>query len=601
MAEPQDGRHRVGAYRVPVAQCRSLKLVTVMQGSTVRNKKVQRKGLIVSTAAIIAVLLVLDWFGGGFSRRLVTGSAELEIASIPAGAAVFVDGEPAGSTPLTARIPPGMVVVKLTHPFHPDHVERLTASRGEHLVRTVTLAPANGVLRVVTNPKGAQVTLDGAALSGATPLVLDPILAGTHEVRMSIPGRATVARSVDVLPDAEAEVSVDLERIPMGVLVIQTTPEDAEVQFKGADLRYRSGMELPIGDYPIEVRRSGYAAKQDEVKVRVGRNVHTVQLEQQYGALRIRPAPGNATIEIHHGSGRLARTERYQDGMRLAAGKIEIDAHASGYRRYHRVVELGPGGLDLTVQLERIDAKAGAVIRDPMRAGGQAPAVVVIAPGTFLLGSTQVTLEQPFAIGVYEVTRAQYGAFTDATGAVFPSGRDDETDAHPVVKVDHREALAYTEWLSAQTQQRYRLPSEAEWQYVAAAGKANDYGLDDAAQPLCTYGNIADATAKERFREWTTVACRDGFVRTAPVGSFRPNAFGVYDLIGNVSEWVLDCWQADHSGARRDGSARLEAGCGSFVVKGGSWDASADEARVNAREPASSAGDDRGFRVLREF
>jgi formylglycine-generating enzyme required for sulfatase activity len=129
----------------------------------------------------------------------------------------------------------------------------------------------------------------------------------------------------------------------------------------------------------------------------------------------------------------------------------------------------------------------------------------------------------------------------------------------------------YLPWLSRKTGKTYRLLSEAEWEYVARAGTTTRYHFGDSERDLCTYGNVADLSAKEKNPGWTLANCRDGHVNTAPVGSFQPNAFGLYDVHGNVWEWVQDCWNGNYSGAPSDGSARTTVDCGRRVLRGGSW------------------------------
>lgn len=135
------------------------------------------------------------------------------------------------------------------------------------------------------------------------------------------------------------------------------------------------------------------------------------------------------------------------------------------------------------------------------------------------------------------------------------------------------DAQAYAAWLSARTGKRYRVPSEAEWEYAARGGMSTSrYWGDDAAE-VCQYGNISDAAAAEahpdlRKEPTRLMACHDGYVYTAPVGKFAPNRFGLHDVIGNVWEWTADCYTPNFDGAPTDGSA-WKKDCERYVVKGG--------------------------------
>ncbi|MDE0004562.1 MAG: SUMF1/EgtB/PvdO family nonheme iron enzyme [Rhodospirillaceae bacterium] len=263
------------------------------------------------------------------------------------------------------------------------------------------------------------------------------------------------------------------------------------------------------------------------------------------------------------------------------------------------------------------------VLRNPgtrFRDCPSCPEMVVLRAGTFRMGCKEgetvfdcysMDAAKPvhevqvasFALSIHEVTRAEYAAFVSATSHE-PGGcgvrsrewetrrfrRDrwvwnsrfqdqaswrapgfDQGNDHPVVCVSWEDASAYVEWLSAETGAVYRLPSEAEWEYAARAGTATNRFVEDR---LCDHGNIYDRTAEEPRSSYNyrDAPCTDGFVWTAPVGSFPANAFGLRDMRGNVEEWVADCWHDDYVRAPQDGSAWTDGGeCGGRVLRDGSW------------------------------
>ena len=251
----------------------------------------------------------------------------------------------------------------------------------------------------------------------------------------------------------------------------------------------------------------------------------------------------------------------------------------------------------------------------------ECPLMVAVPSGNFLMGSPaseegrwaaaegpqhRVTIAEPFAVGMYEVTRGEFGQFVDATGSLIENGcyGDDEnwrapgfeqTDSEPVVCVNWNDAQRYVGWLSERTGQEYRLLSEAEWEYAARGGTetARYWGEDEAGQ--CRHANGADATF-----EWG-IDCSDGYHRTAPVGSFYPNAYWLYDVLGNVSEWTADCWNYSYEGAPVDGSAWEQGECGRRVARGGSWILDSDELRSASRTTyyTGTRNGDLGFRVAR--
>ena len=197
------------------------------------------------------------------------------------------------------------------------------------------------------------------------------------------------------------------------------------------------------------------------------------------------------------------------------------------------------------------------------------PEMVEIPGGSFRMGCVSgqdcYDDEQPvhtvrverFELSKYEVTFEEYDRFTAATGRARASDEGWGRGRRPVIRVSWEDAEAYTRWLSQQTGQRYRLPSEAEWEYAARAGTATVY----------SWGNEIGrnrANCNGCSSQWDSE-------KAAPVGSFSPNAWGLYDLHGNVGEWVQDCWNWNYEGAPESGPAWESGDCSRRVLRGGSW------------------------------
>ena len=276
---------------------------------------------------------------------------------------------------------------------------------------------------------------------------------------------------------------------------------------------------------------------------------------------------------------------------------------SSGYAR--------TGYLTASQAAELIAAGRGAS-REPGRRfraceGSWCPELVVVPSGTFMMGSPEsesgrrdregprhrVRIGKAFAVGVTEVTRGEFGRFVHETGhstgdrcRTYEDGEWDwrsgvswrkpgysQTDGHPVVCVSWEDAQAYVRWLSSETGGGYRLLSESEWEYVARGGTrtSRNWGTGETGQ--CGYANGADRALKRRYGdwEWPIASCDDGHVHTAPVRSYVKNGFGLYDVMGNVWEWVEDCWNEDYTGAPSNGSAWESGDCGRRVLRGGSW------------------------------
>ena len=232
-----------------------------------------------------------------------------------------------------------------------------------------------------------------------------------------------------------------------------------------------------------------------------------------------------------------------------------------------------------------------------------------------------VSIDDAFAAGRYEVTRKEYAAFIADTGnssegCMVYDGRwqfsenmswrrpgFDQDDNHPVTCISWEDARVYTQWLSRKTSQTYRLLSASEWEYIARdGGRAEEVGRTPP-EAACTAGNVADLDAAGQYPGWQVVNCSDNYVHTAPVGSYTANALGVFDLTGNVFEWVGDCWNDDYKAAPTDGSAWNGGDCRRRVLRGGSWFSRPQYLRAAFRNrfDADLRSSSFGFRVAREL
>lgn len=183
-----------------------------------------------------------------------------------------------------------------------------------------------------------------------------------------------------------------------------------------------------------------------------------------------------------------------------------------------------------------------------------------------------VTFTRPFAVGKFEVT------FNEWEGCVAKGKCEPLDDAdwgrgrRPAINVSWSQAIAYTKWLSATTGQHYYLPTNAEWEYAARAGLSMNRFFGIPLGEICKYANVYDQASHREFEfNWEHVPCDDGQVVTALVGSFQPNAFGLYDMIGNVFEWTEDCASPNWRGAPLDGGAWLKGDCSLRGYRGASW------------------------------
>jgi formylglycine-generating enzyme required for sulfatase activity/class 3 adenylate cyclase len=236
------------------------------------------------------------------------------------------------------------------------------------------------------------------------------------------------------------------------------------------------------------------------------------------------------------------------------------------------------------------------------------PEMVVIPAGNFQMGAAPgeherfsvpaieagrdqpqhpVTIAKRFALAKFDITRGEFAAFTKATNfkplpgcqtiangawlaqpqATWEEPGYAQTDQDPVVCMNQLEINAYLGWLRRSTGKEYRLPSEAEWEYAARGGTTTAYYWGDDPKGACTFENVADQTYGEKYNVAGVIPCRDGFADLAPVGSFKPNPFGLYDVLGNNFVLLADCWNESYAGAPSDGSTWTTGDCTRIVAR----------------------------------
>jgi formylglycine-generating enzyme required for sulfatase activity len=294
---------------------------------------------------------------------------------------------------------------------------------------------------------------------------------------------------------------------------------------------------------------------------------------------------------------------------------------------------LGASGL-AQAQSAAVSLAPGGVFADC----ANCPEMVVIPPGSFTMGYEggvnderyegpphPVSIDYSFAFGRLEITQAQFAEFVADTNyqagtdcrmwtgeTVEPvAGKDwrdpgygrPPRDDDPVACVSWYDAKAYVAWLAKRTDKPYRLPTEAEWEYVAHGGDQTAYSWGDDPDAGCAVANYYDQAAAG-LRPWEPVACNDGQRIVAPVGSLAPNPFGVYDITGNVWEWAEDCYLVPYSVQPTDGTAyQTDGACEKRVVRGGAWHSRATWQRptFRGRDTEDFVTQVFGIRVVREL
>jgi formylglycine-generating enzyme required for sulfatase activity len=315
------------------------------------------------------------------------------------------------------------------------------------------------------------------------------------------------------------------------------------------------------------------------------------------------------------------------------------------------------GGMDSTVtQLRRRmeeariygGLKPGQIIRDHfVNQGFWTPESVIVKAGSFIMGSSafeegrkdnegpehRVSFRRGFAIGRSEITVDQFRVFVSKTGYKTDAERQgystiydhfsgrltrrdgvdwemdyegkEAADDLPVVHVSWNDATAYTKWLSRGTGKPYRLPTESEFEYALRAGSKERYWWGDGSPKDVIENLTGERDVSRSRRQWESFfeGYRDRHWGPAPAASFKPNPFGLFDIGGNVGEWVMDCWHDSYIRAPTDGSAWINPGCNSRVIRGAFWASSPDQARSAYRLTAEPDSRDAriGFRIARDL
>ncbi|MFC3115251.1 bifunctional serine/threonine-protein kinase/formylglycine-generating enzyme family protein [Cellvibrio fontiphilus] len=316
-------------------------------------------------------------------------------------------------------------------------------------------------------------------------------------------------------------------------------------------------------------------------------------------ALQVKTVPAQARVRV------LNIPERYQPGMQLPPGSYHLEVSHPGYDMQRSWVEITDQDLSPSFTLNQ-SLKPGEAMSSELVAAikSQGPEMVRIPSGSFLMGHKdtvtampvhKVTINKAIAMSKYEITFDDYDIFAQATNRALPSDNRWGRGNRPVINVNFEDARAYAKWLSETTGKKYRLPTEAEWEYVARANSKSLFWWGD---------DVKDAAGRANCRR----GCNSKFsglfgAKTAPVGSYPANAFGIYDTAGNVAEWVEDCFADNYNLHPKNGQALLIKNCDARVVRGGSAKDNAERLASHIRDyhHAEIFDSHLGFRVVMDL
>ena len=490
---------------------------------------------------------------------LVPNWAPLTVATFPANATVSLDGTVVGSTPLEHRIEAGERVVEIRRQGFKSISRRFQVTAGEAVdLGLVRLVPEDGRLTVASDPTGATVTIDGI-FSGTTPLAIDLAPGASYKVTVSMAGRSTFTTVVEISSGRRSEVRAELELLA-GEVSVTSLPPGAQLLIDGVPSGTTNQiLELEARPHQIEIQLDGY------VRYRT----------------TLTPEPG-----------------------------LPQAVHAE-------LKEEGPAGLPATIT------------------SPQGAEMVLVGPGRFTMGAArrepgrranevlhEVELTQPFYLATREVTNKEFREFRSGHRSGAIGSYNLEIDHHPVVNVTWNDAAKYCNWLSESAglppvyvdrggrmvarspfSQGFRLPTEAEWAWAARypnSASARKYAWGDSLPVPPEAGNYGDSTGASVLGG-AIPGYRDNHGATAPVGSYQANPLGLYNLGGNVSEWIHDVYAVTPSPPNevsRDPTGPSEGAY--HVIRGASWmDTNTTELRLSYRDYGDSARPDLGFRIAR--
>ncbi|MCL6417549.1 SUMF1/EgtB/PvdO family nonheme iron enzyme [Aestuariirhabdus sp. Z084] len=379
-------------------------------------------------------------------------------------------------------------------------------------------------------------------------------------------------------------------------LTVNTQPDDALVVLLGHPDPYQPGMRLNEGEYQVQVARPGYVTAMETLRMDGKNQTISIKLQPETYRFSINATPADSKIRI------LNIKPRYRDNIALEPGRYMVEVSKKGFQPFKDWVELGRRDKSIDITLRPVP-KAGFVFRNHLKDGSSGPSMVIIPPGSFMMGSKASEDEQPrhrvkiakaFAISRHEIVFAQYDKFTRATGRKLAKDKGWGRNTRPAINVSWEDAQAYVNWLSKVTGKHYRLPTEAEWEYAARAGSSKAYWWGNAiGEKNANCGDGCSDLLSSIFSR----------KRSEPVGQYKANGFGLYDTQGNVAEWVEDCYANDYSRAASDGSALEFSFCNRRVARGGSFDSKASEITVSSRDAykAEHRTANVGFRIVVEL
>ncbi|CAA0091039.1 Serine/threonine-protein kinase pkn1 [Halioglobus japonicus] len=560
----------------------------------------------------------------------------ISIDSSPQGASVTVDGESVGKTPLVdLPLAQGEYQLLLEEPRHLPLTQTLQVTgRNVQQDIAVQLAPAWAMVTIDSVPAGATILLDGEA-AGTTPATIE-VLQGEHQLMLQMDTFANWQKTLRIEADKDQDLGQVNLQPAAGALTLNSVPSAANVTLDG-EFQGQTPLTIDVSPgtvHQLDVFKPGYKRYNDSVEMAAATtDERTVTLQAQLGEVRLRISPANAVVRIN-GKAIGAGVQT----LSLPAVEHVVEVSLDGYAPVRKSVTPRPGLpqlVDVTLQTQQAvtEARIKPEITTPL---GQTlllfkPAESAMAD--FTMGSSRrepgrranevlhpVALRRMFYLQTTEVTNAQFRQFQSGHNSGQIEGNSLNQDHQPAVQVSWQQAAAFCNWLSAReglppfyrqsngiitgynsSATGYRLPSEAEWAWAARASgdKLVLFPWGDTFPPTLIAENYADDTSAYVTGRVLN-GYKDGYVVSAPVASFKPNQHGLYDMGGNVSEWVHDVYTIPSANAATAKDPLGGQTGDNYVIRGAAWThAKLSELRLTYRDYGQAGRDDVGFRLAR--
>lgn len=548
------------------------------------------------------------------------------------GARVQIDGIDLGETPLVGvMVEAGERQLTVSKDRYLDFGQTIQIEgRSVEQSFDATLEPAWATVSLTTNPAGADVLVDGE-LFGVTPLNAE-IIQGQRDVTLKLAGHKAWQEDFDIFAGEDFAVpEVTLEPAD-GLVFIQSTPSAASVTI-GGEFKGLTPLEVALApdiDHELTFFKNGYSSAKTSIRTKPNEESGiTLKLDPVLTNVQVISEPSDAELYVN---GELKGPANQTLALMAASQLIEV--RKPGYEPFTTEFTSRPG-LD---QVIRVNLKSLEQVRleqiKPVITNVAGQSLKLFYPSTFTMGASrreagrrsnetlrEINLQRPFYMSYNEVTNAEFRLFDSEHSSGILNGLSLNNEAQPVVRISWTQAALFCNWLSEQESIEpfydvldgevvgfspestgYRLPSEAEWAWVArtdGSGNQLKYPWGDQLPPPENAGNFADVTVSNYLGE-VMFDYDDGFFATSPVASFTPNQNEIYDMAGNVSEWVHDIYGSvgSASGVEVD---PLGTTNGQFhTIRGSSWShGTISELRLSFRDFGEEPRDDVGFRVAR--